>query len=121
MTDHWEIEETEEVATWLAQLTDTQRDAVLARVSHVLERGPGTGRPYVDRVKGSRFHQMKELRIASGGHLRVLFIFDPHRRCVLLLGGDKSVDGQWNDWYRSAIPRADDLYDQHLRRHGHGD
>lgn len=28
---------------------------------------------------------------------------------------------QWNDWYRSAIPRADDLYDEHLRRHGHGD
>jgi len=33
---------------------------------------------------------MKELRISSGGALRVLFAFDPRRTAVLLLGGDKS-------------------------------
>ncbi|HLE56223.1 MAG TPA: benzoate transporter [Rhodothermia bacterium] len=30
-----------------------------------------------------------------------------------MLGGDKS--GQWEAWYRRAIPEADDLYDTHLR------
>lgn len=121
MTGPWEIEETDDVAMWLTQLTDTQRDAIRARLIHVLERGPRTGRPYVDHVKGSRFHQMKELRIASSGQLRLLFIFDPRRRCILLFGGDKSAGSQWNDWYRSAIRRADDLYEEHLRRHGYGD
>ena len=51
--------------------------------------------------------------------LRVLFAFDPRRRAILLLGGDKS--GQWKTWYEWAIPKADDLYDVHieeLRREG---
>jgi hypothetical protein len=41
-----------------------------------------------------------------------LFVFDPLRQAVLLLGGDKT--GAWNEWYRWAIPRADDLYDEYL-------
>lgn len=40
---------------------------------------------------------MKELRAAKGGALRVLFVFDPRRMAILLLGGDKS--GEWNEWY----------------------
>jgi hypothetical protein len=47
-----------------------------------------------------------------GGALRVLFTFDSRRQVILLLGGDKS--GAWNDWYASAIPVADDLYDEYL-------
>ena len=31
---------------------------------------------------------------------------------ILLFGGDKS--GSWNDWYDTAIPLADDLYDSYL-------
>ena len=52
---------------------------------------------------------MKELR---AGTTRTLFVFNPLRNAILLLGGDKS--GKWNDWYKTAIPRADDLYDEHL-------
>ena len=55
---------------------------------------------------------MKELRASRGGALRVLFAFDPLRSAILLLGGDKS--GQWDEWYRTAVPRADDLYEEHL-------
>ena len=54
---------------------------------------------------------MKELR-PRGGHLRVLFAFDPRRAAILLVGGDKR--GQWAAWYERAIPAADDLYDEHL-------
>ena len=56
---------------------------------------------------------MKELRVSKAGALRVLFAFDPRRHAILLLGGDKS--GRWKQWYRSAVPAADDLYDTHLR------
>ena len=55
---------------------------------------------------------MKELRAAQGGALRVLFMFDPRRQAILLLGGDKS--GEWNAWYARAVPLADDLYDTYL-------
>jgi hypothetical protein len=80
------------------------------------EEGPRLGRPLVDRVKGSAFHAMKELRPGSTGlsEVRLLFVFDPFRQAVLLVGGDKS--GHWQSWYRTAIPRAETAYAEHLRR-----
>jgi hypothetical protein len=55
---------------------------------------------------------MKELR-PHGGHMRVLFAFDPRRMAILLMGGDKSR--RWSSWYAEAIPAADALYDEHLQ------
>ena len=54
------------------------------------ETGPDLGRPVVDRVHTSRHQNMKELRAAKGDALRVLFMLDPRRQVILLLGGDKS-------------------------------
>ena len=50
---------------------------------------------------------MKELRPPSVGRseIRILFVFDPWRSVILLIAGDKS--GQWNRWYREAIPEAE--------------
>jgi hypothetical protein len=48
--------------------------------------------------------------------VRLLFVFDPQRRAVFLVGGDKS--GKWSDWYKTAIPRAEDAYAEHLRIEG---
>lgn len=75
------------------------------------EKGPGLGRPWIDTLEGSRHPNMKELR-PRGGNLRILFVFDPRRTAILLLGGDKS--GEWTSWYERAIPEADRLYDEHL-------
>ena len=57
---------------------------------------------------------MKELRPGSSGRteLRILFAFDPVRRGILLVSGDKA--GNWKQWYRRSIPVADDLFDAHL-------
>lgn len=55
---------------------------------------------------------MKELRPLSTS-IRILFAFDPRRMALLLLGGDKQ--GAWERWYEVNIPRADDLFDEHLR------
>lgn len=57
---------------------------------------------------------MKELRPGSSGasELRVLFAFDPERRAIMLIAGDKA--GNWERWYRKKIPLADDLFDRHL-------
>jgi hypothetical protein len=69
----------------------------------------------VDSIKGSRHHNMKELR-SIGGNLRALLAFDPNRRAVVLLGGDKT--GDWKGWYERNVPLADKLYDRHLRALG---
>lgn len=47
------------------------------------------------------------------GTVRSLFAFDPNRRAVILLGGDKR--GDWSGWYERNVPLADDLYDAYLR------
>nr|WP_308301451.1 type II toxin-antitoxin system RelE/ParE family toxin [Frankia sp. AiPa1] len=74
------------------------------------DAGPVLGRPLVDRLVGSELHNLKELRPGSAGssEIRVLFVFDPWRCAILLVGGDKS--GNWSGWYRTAIPRAEELY-----------
>jgi hypothetical protein len=78
-----------------------------------MDKGPALGRPIVDTVKGSRFPQMKELRCSSDGALRVLFAFNPLRTALLLLGGDKT--DRWTEWYEENVPRADALFEEHLR------
>lgn len=108
----WEVEVTDEFAEWWHNLTSDQQESVTDRVDLLAQRGPDLGRPVVDRIRASRHHNMKELRAAKDGALRVLFMFDPRRQAILLLGGDKS--GAWNDWYEWAIPAADDLYDDYL-------
>lgn len=106
----WEVEVTDQFIEWWQGLTDEQQIALTDRVDLLAERGPDLGRPVVDRVSGSRDHNMKELRASRGGALRVLFVFDPRRQ--VLLGGDQT--GEWNAWPDWAIPVADDLYDVYL-------
>jgi len=57
----------------------------------------------------------KELRSGSVGksEIRILLAFDPWRSAILLIAGDKA--GQWQRWYREAIPRAEQLYESYLQ------
>lgn len=109
----YEVNITREFEDWWDGLTVEQQEDIAARVELLEQHGPALGRPIVDQVKGSAFHNMKELRCSSSGALRVLFAFDPRREAILLLGGDKS--GDWDSWYDAAIPTADDLYAEYLR------
>jgi hypothetical protein len=111
----WRVIHTPEAAAWREGLSRRDARRIDASLSALIEHGPALGRPHVDSVRGSRHHNMKELR-SRGGHLRVLFAFDPGRRAVLLVGGDKSRD--WRGWYRQSIRVADKLYDNHLRQLG---
>lgn len=108
----WDIYFTEPAEKWILGLGDEDYEAIMAAIELLEERGPTLGRPAVDRVSGSRHHNMKELR-SFGGFLRALFAFDPKRRAIVLLGGDKTND--WTDWYDRNIPVADELYAAHLR------
>jgi hypothetical protein len=65
-------------------------------------------------VKGSRYHNMKEPPPPSSGstEIRMLFAFDPRREAIFLVADDKA--GNWDTWYRKAVPLADDRFAQHL-------
>ena len=59
---------------------------------------------------------MKELRFnAADGEWRVAFAFDPERRAVLLVAGQKSDGGQ-RRFYQALIRKADERFDHHLTR-----
>lgn len=92
------------------------RIALAARTDLIEEFGPGLGRPHVDTLEGSRHANMKELRFrADDGVWRFAFAFDPARQAVILVGGDKS-GGSERRFYQRLIARADDRFDDHLRR-----
>lgn len=75
------------------------------------EQGPDLKRPIVGKIKGSSLiPSMKELRPGSSGRseIRILFVFDPKRKAIMLVGGDKQR--KWDKWYRKAIPEAERRY-----------
>ena len=109
----WEIVVSDEFTRWYDTLEDDQADALDARVELLRDLGPALGRPTVDRVAGSAVHNLKELRVRSGGELRILCGFDQEPRAVLLVGGDKT--GNWKEWYEEAIPIAERILSDHMR------
>jgi hypothetical protein len=103
----WEILLSAEVESFLDALyeSDPASHQLVNQAILVLERnGPAEGRPLVDSITASRIANMKELRPPSSGRseIRILLVFDPWRAAILLVAGDKS--GQWDKWYRTAIP-----------------
>lgn len=113
----WEVILVEEVDAWFLNLAETDPDSAeqVEAAINVLEReGPTLGVPLVKRIENSNYHHMKELRPGSAGstEVRILFAFDPVRRAVLLVAGNKA--GSWNRWYDENIPIADARYKAHL-------
>ncbi len=110
----WDLELTEECVAWWDSLTESEQESVAFGVELLVEFGPALSRPHADTLKGSRFANMKELRVQHEGKpYRVLYAFDPRRVGIVLLGGDKTGDARW---YDKMIPVADLLYAAHLKR-----
>jgi hypothetical protein len=95
---------------------DEVQDELLAMTRLLQQFGPQLKRPHADTMNGSRHANMKELRFkAADGIWRVAFAFDPKRKAVLLVAGDKSGVSE-KRFYRELIKKADDRYDEHLVR-----
>ena len=111
----WDVRVLEEVESWLLALDDDTYDQVAAAIDKLAQDGPTLGRPLVDRIASAATHNLKELRPGSAGatEVRILFVFDPQRRAVLLVAGDKA--GSWNAWYDKAIPIAERRYEEWKR------
>lgn len=102
----WPIKTTDTFDRWFTLLNDTDRANVLAAMLVLRERGPGLPRPYADTLKGSRYSNMKELRIQSRGDpIRAFFAFDPARTGIVLCAGNKV--GSEKRFYEEMLPVAD--------------
>jgi hypothetical protein len=108
----WTVERTDEIADWIHRLDDDSKESIFKNILILKEIGPSLGRPYVDSIKESKHKNMKELRIQNKKKLfRIFFAFDPDRKAILLIGGDKRGD---KHFYQRLIPIADKLYEKYL-------
>jgi hypothetical protein len=110
----WEIVIHPIVRQWLDSLRRSDYKKVFTALEALEEQGPNLGRPFADQVKNSRFKNMKELR-PRGKKLRLLFAFDPNRKAIILVAGDKT--NNWIRWYEQNIPIADQRFSEHLKNY----
>jgi hypothetical protein len=109
----WEVYFTEAAERWLMELDDVRHHHRGGRSP----RGAWPGARPSDRGQ----HQglaASQHEGAARRALRALFVFDPGRRAVVLIGGDKG--GDRSAWYEQNVPMADDLYDAYLREASEG-
>lgn len=107
----WDVEGTDQFDRWYGGLDREETRAVNTAVDFLANSGPGLGRPFVDTIDGSQIANLKELR-PKRNDIRILFVFDPRRTAILLIGGSKTND--WHGWYERNIPEAERLYDDYL-------
>jgi len=114
MSKRWTVEFHDEFLAEFREFPEPVKRELAARVERLQELGPLLGRPYVDTLKGARYANMKELRFdADGGVWRVAFAFDPERKAILLVGGDKAGVSK-NRFYADLIDVAGRRFTQHL-------
>lgn len=97
------------------QTFDRDVRVALISVARLLsDYGPQLGRPHADTLKGSKYPNMKELRFeGADGEWRAAFAFDPKRRAIVLVAGDKS-GGSQKRFYKNLIAKADLRFSEHL-------
>ena len=116
MSREWAVRIAEEFQPEFDNLRKDVLIEILALSRLLQQFGPQLGRPQVDTLKGSRHANMKEARFsAADGEWRLAFAFDPKRRAMLLVAGDKS-GGSARRFYRALISKADERFDRHLAR-----
>lgn len=110
----WSVDFHADFIPEFTELSLSVREEVGSLVSVLRIYGPQLKRPLCDTLAGSKYANMKELRFdADGGVWRVAFAFDPQRRAILLVAGDKSGVSQ-RRFYRTLISQADARFGNHL-------
>ena len=108
----WEVEYTNEFEVWWDSLSEAEQVDIAAVVGLLETCGTSLKHPYCSGISGSKHSHMRELRVQHAGQpYRALYAFDPLRKALLLLGGNKTGNDRW---YIEHIPLADKLYDDHL-------
>ena len=95
-------------------LDEDEQISVRALVDLLENLGVLLGFPLSSAIVQSR--KLRELRIQHAGRpYRVLYAFDPARRAVLLVGGNKTGNDRW---YEEYVPWAEKIFADYLRETG---
>jgi len=109
----WDVEYTDEFEAWWTGLNEEEQIDIDAVVGLLEEKGPHLPYPYSSDVKGAKYGSIRELRIQHEGKpYRILYVFDPRRTAILLIGGKKTGG---NRWYNKYVPMAERIYENHLQ------
>lgn len=112
----WEVEFHRDFVPEFFALPESIQDEIAALAEKMRMIGPMMRRPATDTLGGSRFSNMKELRFeADGGVWRLAYAFDPTRKAILLVVGNKSGVSQ-KRFYRSLIRKADERFAEYLEK-----
>jgi hypothetical protein len=85
-----DVEITDEFLRWYEALSEGEAGRVTAVIDALEMQGVNLREPYCKPIKSSRHETMHELRLRQkGSPHRILFCFDPLRRAILLIAGDK--------------------------------
>ena len=96
------------------RLSELVQDEIAALVEKMKVVGPVMKRPASDTLAGSAYANMKELRFdADNGVWRLAYAFDPERKAILLVAGDKAGISQ-RRFYKALIRKADERFAGHL-------
>jgi len=110
----WKVEFHPTFASEHDELDEDVQDELAAMIMLLKVAGPALKRPGSDTLNDSKHANMKELRFkAAAGVWRVAYAFDPERKAIVLVAGDKS-GGSEKRFYKSLIKRADARFDEHL-------
>jgi hypothetical protein len=110
----WAVSYHDAFVAEMAALGEAVQDGLLTMAELLTLSGPTLGRPHADTLAGSRHANMKELRfVADDGVWRVAFAFDPQRRAIILVAGDKTGVAP-KRFYKALIAKADARFAEHL-------
>ena len=106
---------TQEYEDWFSTQSEENKVVINSKVIVLSEFGSKLGRPYVDTIKGSKYPNLKELRVKSKNSvIRILFIFNRYRKCWLLIGGNKKGKNE-EGFYKKLIKQAENLIEKYSK------
>ena len=112
----WKVNATQEFDCWIENLDTKIKVKILSRLYLLKRFGPQLGRPYADSINGSRFSNLKELRISAlNQEIRIFYVIDRNREILLLIGGNKSGNKRF---YKTMIKTADNIYSNYFADEG---
>lgn len=107
------VNASEEFGEWFSAQEKSLKRVIAAHIGLLEDQGPQLRRPYADTLEGSKLSNLKELRVQHRGEpYRILYAFNPERKALLLIGGNKAGDKRW---YKRMIPLAEAIFERHLQ------
>lgn len=106
-----EVVATGEFAGWYGSLDPGDTRTVDRLVGLLEGQGVALGAPYSSAIKGAKI-ALRELRATGSEPLRIFYAFDPERRAVLLVGGNKKGDGRF---YQRNVRLAEKVWAGYLQ------